>query len=67
METPPPIRLVAVDLDGTLLNDSKQVTEQTAEDEVVITDSPYLAFLANRMVPPRLVDQIRDRLLCLPR
>src|SRR5215218_146377 len=26
----PPIRLVAVDLDGTLLNDWKQVTEQTA-------------------------------------
>lgn len=26
----PPIRLVAVDLDGTLLNDSKRVTEQTA-------------------------------------
>ena len=26
----PPIRLVAVDLDGTLLNDSKEVTEQTA-------------------------------------
>lgn len=25
-----PIRLVAIDLDGTLLNDSKQVTEQTA-------------------------------------
>jgi len=33
MESPgeKPIRLVAVDLDGTLLNDSKQVTEQTAE------------------------------------
>src|SRR6266508_4518828 len=27
---PPAIRLVAVDLDGTLLNDSKKVTEQTA-------------------------------------
>src|SRR5437016_3215061 len=26
---PPAIRLVAVDLDGTLLNDSKQVSDQT--------------------------------------
>jgi len=32
MESPgeKPIRLFAVDLDGTLLNDSKQVTERTA-------------------------------------
>jgi Cof subfamily protein (haloacid dehalogenase superfamily) len=28
---PPEIKLVAIDLDGTLLNDSKQVSEQTAE------------------------------------
>src|SRR5881396_1247827 len=60
MEPPPgtpPIRLVAVDLDGTLLNDSKQVTEQTAEALACLPERGVKLVIASAR-PPRSVRPI---------
>ena len=52
-----PIRLVAVDLDGTLLNDSKQVTEQTAGALAGLPARGVKVVIASAR-PPRSVRQI---------
>src|SRR5215211_6693608 len=56
-----PIRLVAVDLDGTLLNDSKQVTEQTAEALACLPDRGVKLVIASAR-PPRSVRHIYQQL-----
>jgi Cof subfamily protein (haloacid dehalogenase superfamily) len=56
-----PIRLVAVDLDGTLLNDSKQVTEQTAEALCCLPQREVKLIIASAR-PPRSVRQIYQTL-----
>ena len=53
----PPIRLVAVDLDGTLLNDSKQVTEQTAGALACLPMRDVKLIIASAR-PPRSVRHI---------
>ena len=53
----PPIRLVAVDLDGTLLNDSKQVTEQTAGALACLPGRDVKLVIASAR-PPRSVRHI---------
>src|SRR5947207_3498813 len=53
----PIIRLVAVDLDGTLLNDSKQITEQTAHALTCLPDRGVQLVIASAR-PPRSVRQI---------
>jgi Cof subfamily protein (haloacid dehalogenase superfamily) len=54
---PTSIRLVAVDLDGTLLNDSKQVTEQTA-GALACLDTRQVRLVLASARPPRGVRQI---------
>src|SRR5256885_11833339 len=61
MDASPPIRLVAVDLDGTLLNDSKQVTEQTAQALACLPDRGVKLIIASAR-PPRAVRQIYQSL-----
>jgi Cof subfamily protein (haloacid dehalogenase superfamily) len=56
-----PIRLVAVDLDGTLLNDSKQVTEQTAQALACLPDRGVKLIIASAR-PPRSVRAIYQSL-----
>src|SRR3954470_21447465 len=56
-----PIRLVAVDLDGTLLNDSKQVTEQTAEALACLPRRDVKLVIASAR-PPRSVRHIYQQL-----
>jgi Cof subfamily protein (haloacid dehalogenase superfamily) len=56
-----PIRLVAVDLDGTLLNDSKQVTEQTASALACLPDRGVKLIIASAR-PPRAVRSIYQSL-----
>jgi Cof subfamily protein (haloacid dehalogenase superfamily) len=53
----PPIRLVAVDLDGTLLNDSKQVSEQTTEALACLPRNGVKVVIASAR-PPRSVREI---------
>ncbi len=53
----PKISLVAVDLDGTLLNDSKQVSEQTAEALRCLPSMGVKVVIASAR-PPRSVRQI---------
>lgn len=53
----PKISLVAVDLDGTLLNDSKQVSEQTAEALKSLPSMGVKVVIASAR-PPRSVRQI---------
>jgi len=57
MDVPPPIRLVAVDLDGTLLNDSKEITEQTAGALTCLPQRDVKVVIASAR-PPRSVRQI---------
>src|SRR5215212_1397361 len=57
----PPIKLVAVDLDGTLLNDSKQVTEQTAEALACLPQQGVKLIMASAR-PPRSVRAIYQSL-----
>jgi hypothetical protein len=38
------------------------IGRMTDEDDFVVTDAPYLAFMANRLVPPRLVDPADERI-----
>jgi Cof subfamily protein (haloacid dehalogenase superfamily) len=59
METP--IRLVAVDLDGTLLTDSKQITEQTAGALACLPRRGVKLVIASAR-PPRSVRQIYQQL-----
>ena len=56
-----PIRLVAVDLDGTLLNDSKQVTEQTAGALACLPSKDVKLIIASAR-PPRAVRGIYQAL-----
>lgn len=53
----PPIRLVAVDLDGTLLNDSKQVSEQTVKALCCLPNQDVKVVIASAR-PPRSVRHI---------
>jgi Cof subfamily protein (haloacid dehalogenase superfamily) len=53
----PPIKLVAIDLDGTLLNDSKQVSEQTAEALRDLPERGVKVVIASAR-PPRSVRHI---------
>jgi Cof subfamily protein (haloacid dehalogenase superfamily) len=55
------IRLVAIDLDGTLLNDSKQVSDQTAEALRCLTAQGVRTVIASAR-PPRSVQHIYHRL-----
>ncbi len=41
---------------GDELAAAEAIASATLEDKFLITDAPYLAFLANRRVPPALVD-----------
>ena len=56
-----PIRLVAVDLDGTLLTDSKQVSEKTAGCLTCATESGVRVVIASAR-PPRSVRHVYERL-----
>ena len=53
--------MVAVDLDGTLLNDSKQVTEQTAEALACLPDRGVKLVIASAR-PPRSVRHVYQQL-----
>src|SRR4051812_8502834 len=55
------IRLVAIDLDGTLLNDSKQVSDQTAEALRCLPPQGVRVVIASAR-PPRSVRHIYARL-----
>jgi 5-amino-6-(5-phospho-D-ribitylamino)uracil phosphatase len=57
----PPVKLVAVDLDGTLLNDSKQITEQTAGALACLPDQGVKVVIASAR-PPRSVRAIYQSL-----
>jgi Cof subfamily protein (haloacid dehalogenase superfamily) len=59
--SPKPIRLVAVDLDGTLLNDSKQVTDQTAGALACLPQRDVKIVIASAR-PPRSVRHIYQQL-----
>src|SRR3954465_12652506 len=56
-----PIRLVAIDLDGTLLNDSKEVSDQTAEALRCLPPQGVRVVIASAR-PPRSVRHIYARL-----
>ncbi|MBA2447085.1 MAG: glycosyltransferase family 39 protein, partial [Chloroflexi bacterium] len=51
------------DLDLHVFDDevARTLRALTSPDEFILTDHPYLAFLARRMVPPELVDPSRGR------
>jgi Cof subfamily protein (haloacid dehalogenase superfamily) len=51
------IRLVALDLDGTLLNDSKKVSQQTIEGLACLTEKGVRVVIASAL-PPRSVRHI---------
>ena len=53
----PPISLVAIDLDGTLLNDSRQVSEQTAGALACLPSRGVKVVLASAR-PPRSVRHV---------
>src|SRR5258706_14207715 len=55
------VRLVAVDLDGTLLNDSKQVSEQTAGALACLPERGVKVVIASAR-PPRSVRPIYQSL-----
>jgi Cof subfamily protein (haloacid dehalogenase superfamily) len=61
VELPEPIRLVAIDLDGTLLNDSKQVSEQTMMAVAGLGERGVRVVIATAR-PPRSVRQIYHQL-----
>ena len=52
-----PIRLVAIDLDGTLLNDAKRVTERTVDALKCLTGSGVRVVIASAR-PPRSVRHV---------
>jgi Cof subfamily protein (haloacid dehalogenase superfamily) len=52
-----PIRLVAIDLDGTLLNDAKQVSEQTADALCCLPQRDVRVVIASAR-PPRSVRHV---------
>jgi Cof subfamily protein (haloacid dehalogenase superfamily) len=56
-----PIRLIAIDLDGTLLNDSKQVSDQTAEALCCLPSRGVKVIIASAR-PPRSVRHIYQSL-----
>ena len=56
-----PIRLVAIDLDGTLLNDSKQVSERTVESIACLPGRGIKVIIATAR-PPRSVRHIYQQL-----
>ena len=58
---PSTIRLVAVDLDGTLLNDSKKITDQTAGALACLPNRGVKLIIASAR-PPRAVRQIYNDL-----
>src|SRR4051812_44029488 len=53
----PPIRLVAVDLDGTLLNDAKRLTERTV-DALKCATAPGVRVVIASARPPRSVRHV---------
>ena len=53
----PPIRLVAIDLDGTLLNDSKRVSERTVDALKCLTGAGVRVVIASAR-PPRSVRHV---------
>src|SRR5437588_8685647 len=57
MPARPTIQLVAIDLDGTLLNDSKKVSDQTAEALCCLPDAGVKTVIASAR-PPRSVRHI---------
>src|SRR5687767_6989530 len=57
----PGIKLVAIDLDGTLLNDSKQVSDQTADALRCLPGQGVRTVIASAR-PPRSVRHIYHRL-----
>src|ERR1700722_2214457 len=57
----PPIQLVAIDLDGTLLNDSKQVSDQTIAALCELPSSGIKVVIASAR-PPRSVRHIYQTL-----
>jgi Cof subfamily protein (haloacid dehalogenase superfamily) len=61
VELAEPIRLVAIDLDGTLLNDSKQVSEQTMMAVAGLGERGVRVVIATAR-PPRSVRQIYHQL-----
>ena len=54
---PPPVRLVAIDLDGTLLNDSKRVSERTVDALKCLTGAGVRVVIASAR-PPRSVRHV---------
>src|SRR5687768_11072036 len=56
-----PVRLVAIDLDGTLLNDSKQVSEHTAEALCCLPMRDVKVVIASAR-PPRSVRHVYNLL-----
>src|SRR5581483_6021033 len=56
-----PIRLVAVDLDGTLLTDSKQISRQTVEALCCLPQREVKLIIASAR-PPRSVRHIYQQL-----
>jgi Cof subfamily protein (haloacid dehalogenase superfamily) len=56
-----PIRLVAIDLDGTLLNDSKQMSEETIEAVAGLPGRGVRVVIATAR-PPRSVRAVYERL-----
>jgi hypothetical protein len=56
-----PIRLIAIDLDGTLLNDSKQVSDQTADALYCLPSRDVKVVIASAR-PPRSVRQVYQSL-----
>ena len=61
MTQPTPIRLVAIDLDGTLLNDSKQVSDQTVAALCGLPERGVRVVIASAR-PPRSVRHIYQSL-----
>jgi hypothetical protein len=56
-----PVRLVAIDLDGTLLNDSKQITQQTADALRCLPGQGVRVVIASAR-PPRSVRPFQEQL-----
>jgi 5-amino-6-(5-phospho-D-ribitylamino)uracil phosphatase len=61
VELKAPIRMVAIDLDGTLLNDSKQVTKQTLRSISCLPSRGVKVVIATAR-PPRSVRHIYEQL-----
>jgi Cof subfamily protein (haloacid dehalogenase superfamily) len=61
LPSPPPIRLVAVDLDGTLLDDAKRVSERTVDALKCLTGTGVRVVIASAR-PPRSVRHVYHEL-----